>query len=181
LRILDIDFSYQQINVRNSKGKKDRVVPLPLKLGGHIQAQIDVVRKQHEIDLEQGFGTVFMPTALARKYPNAESELRWQFVFPGSRLAQDPRTGVMRRHHIHQSVVQRKIRQAATKVNITKRVTSHTLRHSFATHLLASGSDIRTVQELLGHADVSTTMIYTHVLQKGGKAVTSPLDGLLQD
>jgi integron integrase len=178
LRILDIDFSYKQIVVRVSKGNKDRVVPIPDRLTSFLQTQIDQVRKQHDIDLEQGYGTVFMPTALARKYPNAESELRWQFLFPGNRLAQDPRTGVMRRHHIHQSVIQRKVRKAATKAGITKRVTSHTLRHSFATHLLESGSDIRTVQDLLGHADVSTTMIYTHVVGRGGNGVRSPLDRL---
>ena len=176
LRILDIDFSYKQIVVRASKGNKDRVVPIPERLTSFLQAQIEKVRAQHDIDIEQGYGTVFMPTALARKYPNAESELRWQFLFPGSRLAQDPRTGVMRRHHIHQSVIQKKIRQAATEADITKRVTSHTLRHSFATHLLESGADIRTVQDLLGHADVSTTMIYTHVTGRGGNGVRSPLD-----
>ncbi len=174
LRILDIDFS--QIVIRAGKGNKDRAVPIPDKLASNLQSQVDQVRKQHGTDLKQGFGTVFMPTALARKYPNAESELGWQFLFPGSRLAQDPRTGVMRRHHIHQSVLQKKVRQAAVKAGIIKRVTSHTLRHSFATHLLESGSDIRTVQDLLGHADVSTTMIYTHVVGRGGNGTRSPLD-----
>ena len=117
-----------------------------------------------------------MPTALARKYPNAEKELRWQYLFPSSRLAQDPRSGVIRRHHIHQSAIQRPIKRAATQAGILKRVTSHTMRHSFATHLLESGVDIRTVQALLGHADISTTMIYTHVVGRGGQGVRSPLD-----
>ena len=179
LRILDIDFSYKQIVVRAGKGKKDRVVPMPDVLIDKIHNQILKVQAQHDEDSRAGFGTVFMPTALARKYPNAENELRWQFLFPASRLAQDPRSGVMRRHHIHQSSIQRMIKKAATGAGIIKRVTSHTLRHSFATHLLESGTDIRTVQELLDHADVSTTMIYTHVLGRGGHGVRSPLDILL--
>ena len=176
LRILDLDFSYKQIVVRASKGNKDRVVPMPDSLANDLQAQIYKVKRQHDNDLEQGFGTVFMPTALARKYPNADTELRWHYLFSASRLAQDPRTGVMRRHHIHQSAIQRAIKKAATCAGIIKRVTSHTLRHSFATHLLEYGSDIRTVQDLLGHADVSTTMIYTHVTGRGGNGVKSPLD-----
>ena len=176
LRILDIDFSYQQIIVREAKGKKDRGVPIPKKLTSFLQEQILKVKSQHDEDLKAGFGAVFMPNALARKYPTAEYELRWQYLFPASRIAQDPRSGIMRRHHIHQSALQRAIKRGATQAGIMKRVTSHTLRHSFATHLLESGVDIRTVQALLGHADVSTTMIYTHVVGRGGQGVRSPLD-----
>ena len=176
LRILDLNFPYKQIVVRAGKGNKDRVVPMPDSLANHLQEQILSIKKQHDKDMEHGFGSVFMPTALARKYPNAECELRWQYLFPASRLAQDPRSGIVRRHHIHQSVIQRVVKKATSDAGIIKRVTSHTLRHSFATHLLESGADIRTVQDLLGHADVSTTMIYTHVVGRGGQGVKSPLD-----
>ena len=176
LRILDLNFDYKQIVVRAGKGNKDRVVPMPTSLASYLQEQILSVKKQHDKDLKNGFGSVFLPTALARKYQNAEFELRWQYLFPASRLAQDPRSGIVRRHHIHQSVIQRVVKKATSDAGIIKRVTSHTLRHSFATHLLESGADIRTVQDLLGHADVSTTMIYTHVAGRGGKGVKSPLD-----
>ncbi len=169
VRILDLDFAYRQIVVRAGKGKKDRVVPMPGVIIDALHHQIERVRVQHERDLVAGFGSVFMPEALTRKYPNADKEFCWQFLFPATRLAQDPRTGVVRRHHIHQSVIQRAIKKSAARSGILKRVTSHTLRHSFATHLLESGSDIRTVQELLGHADVSTTMVYTHVVGRGGQ------------
>lgn len=135
LRILDLNFDYKQIVVRAGKGNKDRVVPMPDSLANHLQEQILNVKKQHDKDLEHGFGTVFMPTALARKHPNAESELRWQYLFPASRLAQDPRSGVVRRHHIHQSVIQRVVKRAAANAGIVKRVTSHTLRHSFMKYI----------------------------------------------
>jgi len=143
LRILDLDFAYKQIIVRASKGNKDRVVPIPDSLANQLQNQIYQVTQYHDVDFEQGYGRVFIPTALARKYPNAETELRWQYLFPASKLARDPRTGVMRRHHIHQSVIQKLIKKASARANIVKRVTSHTMRHSFATHLLESGADIR--------------------------------------
>lgn len=180
LRVLDVDFDYQQIVVRETKGKKDRVVPIPKKLVYELNQQIQKVRERHGEDLEQGYGKVYIPDALARKYPNAEKEFRWQYVFPSSTIAKDPRSGVLRRHHVHESSLQRHIKKASATAGITKKVNCHALRHSFATHLLESGYDIRTVQELLGHADVSTTMIYTHVLNKPGLSVISPFDMLEQ-
>jgi len=178
LRVLDLDFDYRNIAVRCSKGKKDRSVPLPELLIEPLKAQIESVRQQHLGDLAAGFGSVYLPGALSRKFPNADKELRWQYLFPASRVAEDPRSGVYRRHHIHQTVIQKQIKLAADRAGISKRVTSHTLRHSFATHLLEAGSDIRTIQGLLGHADVSTTMIYTHVAGLGGQGARSPLDRL---
>jgi len=178
LRILDVDFDHRLLHIRQAKGNKDRVVPLPERLLAPLQERVDAVRLLHERDLAAGHGEVWLPTALARKYPNAPRELRWQYLFPASRLAPDPRSGRVFRHHVHESGLQKHVRRAAREAGIHKRVTCHTLRHSFATHLLASGTDIRTVQELLGHADVNTTMIYTHVLNRPGVAVTSPLDHL---
>lgn len=178
LRILDLDFDYKQILVRSGKGNKDRSVPMPGSLSDALQAQVERVKQIHEEDLAAGYGSVYLPGALARKYPNAEKELRWQYLFPASRIAQDPRTGSVRRHHIHQSVIQRCIKQGAEQIGINKRVTSHTMRHSFATHLLETGTDIRTIQALLGHADVSTTMIYTHIAGVSSHGARSPLDRL---
>lgn len=180
LRVLDIDFDYQQILVREAKGKKDRVVPIPVKVFKILKNHIDEVEQLHKEDISDGFGTVYLPDALARKYPNAEKEFRWQYVFPSTKVAKDPRSGRYHRHHVHQSVLQKYIKRAAEEAGIKKKVNCHALRHSYATHSLAKGDDIRTVQELLGHADVSTTMIYTHVLNKPGVTVTSPLD-LLDD
>ena len=176
LRVKDIDFSYRQITVRDGKGGKDRVTPLPDKLIDPLQKQIDKVRLIHKGDLKDGFGQVFMPYALDRKYPNSSKELGWQFLFPSIRRSKDPRSGKIFRHHVAETVLQKAVKKAARMAQIEKPASCHTLRHSFATHLLESGTDIRTVQELLGHKDVQTTMIYTHVLQKGAQGVMSPLD-----
>ena len=176
--VLDVDFGYQQILVRNAKGKKDRVVPIPIKLIENLKQQISKVKILHGEDLEEGFGCVYLSDALSRKYPNAVKEFKWQYVFPAARVSADPRSGKVQRHHVHENGLQKYIKKAAEQAGITKKVNCHCLRHSFATHLLESGYDIRTVQELLGHADVSTTMIYTHVLNKPGIAVISPFDTL---
>jgi len=176
LRVQDIDFAPNQIIVRDGKGAKDRVAILPQSVQAPLQEHLRQVHIRHDKDLAAGYGAVYLPDALARKYPNAAREWRWQWVFPASRISKDPRTGIMRRHHLDPSVVQKAVREAAQRAGITKHVTPHTFRHSFATHLLEAGYDIRTVQELLGHKDVKTTMIYTHVLQKGPMAVRSPLD-----
>ena len=176
LRVKDLDFPNRAIIVRDGKGEKDRVTVLPDSLIHPLQEHLRWVKSLHEEDLAKGYGSVYLPYALARKYPNADREWIWQYVFPSKRLSVDPRTGIVRRHHISESSLQKAVREAARRAGINKRVTCHTLRHSFATHLLQNGYDIRTVQELLGHKDVRTTMIYTHVLQRGGLAVRSPLD-----
>ena len=176
LRVMDIDFGYGQITVRQGKGGKDRIVPLPGRCVEPLREHLVAVKVLHEEDIAAGHGEVFLPDALARKYPGAPREWRWQYVFPSSRLSVDPRTGITRRHHLHETGVQKMIKTASQRADIDKRVSVHALRHSFATHLLEDGYDIRTVQELLVHADVSTTMIYTHVLNRGGPGVVSPLD-----
>ncbi len=176
LRVKDIDFEYKSITVRDGKGEKDRIVPLPQTVIPDLRRQIERVRLLHQEDLSAGDGEVYLPYALAAKYPNAAREFIWQYLFPAPKRSLDPRSGKERRHHLDSSGLQRAIKQAAHKAGFQKRVTCHTLRHSFATHLLQNGYDIRTVQELLGHKDVRTTMIYTHVLQRGGLAVRSPLD-----
>ena len=176
LRVKDLDFERREITVRRGKGQKDRRVMLPEAVCQALQVHLDTVRQQHQADLAAGFGRVALPDALARKFPNAPAEWAWQFVFPAGRICRDERFGPPTRFHLHESVIQRAVAHAARATGLTKRVSCHTFRHSFATHLLESGSDIRTVQELLGHADVSTTMIYTHVLNRGGLGVRSPLD-----
>ena len=178
LRVKDLDFAQHQVIVRNGKGMVDRVTMLPDSLIAPLQDHLARVKRLHDSDLAHGYGSVDLPFALDRKYPNANREWIWQYVFPSSRLARDPATGVMQRWYMSPSTLQREVRQAARLAGITKPVGCHTFRHCFATHLLESGYDIRTVQELLGHKDVKTTMIYTHVLNRGPKAVRSPLDQL---
>ncbi len=176
LRVKDIDFERRAIIVRDAKGDEDRVTVLPESVIEPLKEHLLRVKRQHEEDLARGYGSVYLPDALQRKYPNASREWIWQYVFPSGRLSLDPRSGETRRHHADESSLQKAVRQAARAVGIPKRVTCHTFRHCFATHLLENHYDIRTVQQLLGHKDVRTTMIYTHVLQRGGLAVRSPLD-----
>jgi integron integrase len=178
LRVKDVDFDLREIVVRRGKGQKDRRTMLPSAVEGALRAHLQEVKRQHEQDLVDGYGSVALPFALDRKYRNAATEWAWQFVFPAGRICRDPRWGPPSRFHLHETVVQREIAAAARKAGLTKKVGAHTFRHSFATELLQAGHDIRTVQELLGHADVSTTMIYTHVLNRGGLGVRSPLDRL---
>jgi len=184
LRVMDVDFKRREILIRDGKGNKDRVTMLPVTLVAVLRAHLQKVKELHDGDLAQGFGEVYMPFALDRKYPNGARSWGWQYVFPSAKLSVDPRSpsginsGKTRRHHIQEQAIQRAVKQVVRDAGLTKAATPHTLRHSFATHLLESGYDIRTVQELLGHSDVATTMIYTHVLNKGGKGVNSPLDCL---
>lgn len=177
LRVKDIDFSMKEITVRDGKGDKDRVTVLPDSLCDELKTHLEKVKRIHEADLADGRGSVHLPNALAVKSPNAPKEWIWQYVFPSKSLSKDPRSGEIRRHHINESSLQKAVKQAARRAGIDKRITPHVFRHSFATQLLINGYDIRTVQELLGHNDVSTTQIYTHVINRGAKAVKSPLDG----
>jgi len=176
LRVKDVDFNYSQITIRDGKGNKDRITMLPNKMSQRLHYHLTKVKHLHDKDKQEGFGCVYLPFALARKYPNSNREFGWQYVFPAKKYSVDPRSQNVYRHHINESVLQKAVKQAVRDAGIIKPASCHTLRHSFATHLLEDGYDIRTVQDLLGHKDVRTTMIYTHVLRRGGKGVKSPLD-----
>ncbi|MBH8552881.1 integron integrase [Nostocaceae cyanobacterium CENA357] len=176
LRVKDVDFAQQQIIVRDTKGNESRVTMLPESIAEELKIHLQSVKILHQQDLQKGYGSVYLPFALERKYPRAKYDWIWQFVFPSGSISKDPRSGEVRRHHLHESSLQKALKQGVRQAGIQKKVGCHTFRHSFATHLLQNGYDIRTVQELLGHKDVKTTMIYTHVLNRGGKAVRSPLD-----
>ncbi len=178
LRVKDIDFQMKQVTVRSGKGDKDRITTFPTTLTPLLQNHLAKVKTLHQQDLAQGHGEVYLPHALARKYPHAAKEWGWQYVFPARNLSVDPRSGVIRRHHVDPSVINKAIKVAVRRAGLTKKISAHTFRHSFATHLLQRGTDIRTIQQLLGHKDLATTMVYTHVLQQGGQGVPSPLDDL---
>jgi len=178
LRVQDIDYKMKSVTVRCGKGNKDRTTTFPSSVQPILENHLVCVREIHQRDLIDGYGAVYLPLALERKYPNAAREWGWQYVFPARNLAKDPRSGITRRHHIDPSVINKAIKAASRKAGLTKRISAHTFRHSFATHLLQRGTDIRTIQALLGHKDVSTTMIYTHILNQGGQGVVSPLDDL---
>jgi len=178
LRVLDLDFEYRQIAVKDSKGRKDRYTIMPERLHGELQSQVERIRLLHQKDKERGYGASLLPKALAAKYPNETDKFRWRYVFPSTRISKDPRTGLLHRYHLSDTFVQRAVREAVESSGITKKASCHSFRHSFATHLLSTGYDIRTVQELLGHKNLKTTMVYTHVLKQQNGNVKSPVDVL---